>query len=160
MENGQNSSSYTQVAGLIIGAILVPAMIVALIAKFSMAPQAPAADTQADTRIKPMASVEVSKESGPHVDKSGEEVVKNVCSACHGTGAMGSPKIGDKAAWGPRIAQGYETLVKHATEGFKMMPARGGNSELSDVEVGGAVAYMANQGGAKFEAPKPADAKK
>jgi cytochrome c5 len=63
---------------------------------------------------------------------------------------MGSPKIGDKSAWEPRIAQGYETLIKHAIEGIRMMPARGGNPDLTDGEVASAVAYMANQAGAKF----------
>jgi cytochrome c5 len=67
---------------------------------------------------------------------------------------LGSPKIGDKSAWGPRIAQGYETLVKHAIVGIRSMPARGGNAELTDAEVAGAVAYMANQSGASFKAPK------
>jgi cytochrome c5 len=69
-------------------------------------------------------------------------------------GALGSPKIGDKSAWGPRIAQGYETLVKHAIAGIRSMPARGGNAELTDGEVAAAVAYMANQSGASFKASK------
>jgi cytochrome c5 len=66
-------------------------------------------------------------------------------------GALGSPKIGDKGAWGPRISQGYETLVKHAIAGLRAMPARGGNAELTDVEVARAVAFMANQSGASFQ---------
>lgn len=106
---------------------------------------------KAEENLKPVAEVSVSEAaSGPHADKSGEEVVKAVCSACHAVGALGSPKIGDKSAWGPRISQGYETLVKHAIAGIRAMPARGGNPELTDVEVGRAVAYMANQSGASF----------
>jgi cytochrome c5 len=81
-------------------------------------------------------------------------VVMAVCSACHAAGALGSPKIGDKAAWGPRIAQGYETLIKHAIEGIRSMPARGGNPDLTDNEVANAVAYMANQAGANFKSPE------
>ncbi len=80
-------------------------------------------------------------------------MVKAVCAMCHATGLMGSPKIGDKAGWEPRIKQGYETLVKHAVEGIRSMPARGGNPGLSDDEVARAVAYMANQSGADFKAP-------
>jgi cytochrome c5 len=68
-------------------------------------------------------------------------------------GALGSPKIGDKASWAPRISQGYETLVKHAIQGIRSMPARGGNPALTDTEVANAVAYMANQSGANFKAP-------
>ncbi len=107
--------------------------------------------------VKPVAEVEVAKEEAAHVEKSGEEVVKAVCSMCHAAGLMQAPKIGDSGQWGPRIAQGYETLVKHAVEGIRSMPARGGNAELTDNEVAGAVAYMANQAGAKFD---PATLKK
>jgi cytochrome c5 len=83
-----------------------------------------------------------------------EQIVNTSCAACHGTGALNSPKIGDKGAWGPRIAKGYETLVKHAIDGFNMMPARGGNPALSDAEIAHAVAFMANKAGASFTPPK------
>lgn len=82
--------------------------------------------------------------------KSGQEVYKAVCSMCHGTGLMNAPKFADKEQWGPRIAQGHETLVNHALKGFRLMPAKGGNSRLSDDEVEGAVKYMANEAGAEF----------
>ena len=141
----------------IFGGVVVPLFVVYTLTKSPEMPQSAATDVEA--RIKPLAVVELSKDTGPHVNKSGEVVVKEVCSACHAVGAMGSPKIGDKSAWAPRLAQGYETLVKHASEGIKMMPARGGNSDLSDYEVADAVAYMANQAGAKFTAPKPAETK-
>ena len=64
---------------------------------------------------------------------------------------MNAPKIGDKAQWEPRIAQGYETLVSHAVNGIRTMPAKGGNPDLSDAEIAAAVAEMANQAGAKFD---------
>ena len=111
-----------------------------------------AAEQKVVEMIKPVATVEVAEAAGAHVEKSGEEIVKGVCIACHGVGALGAPKIGNAGDWGPRIAQGYETLVKHAIEGIRSMPARGGNAELSDHEVADAVAYMANQAGAKFDA--------
>jgi len=61
----------------------------------------------------------------------------------------GAPKPGDKADWGPRIAQGEETLYKHALEGYTgakgMMPARGGGAALKDEEVKAAVDYMVAQ---------------
>ena len=119
-----------------------------------IATEPPAAAVEA--RIEPVGEVEVvAVESGPHVDKSGEEVVGSVCAACHASGAMGAPKIGDKAGWAPRIAQGYETLIKHAIEGIRMMPARGGNATLTDGEIANAVAHMANESGAKFTPPAP-----
>lgn len=116
---------------------------------------------QIDENIKPVATVEVAEAGAAGAtEKSGEEVVKAVCAMCHAAGLMNSPKIGDKGQWQPRIAQGYETLVKHAIEGIRSMPARGGNPALSDNEVANAVAYMANQSGANFKetAPKAVEA--
>ncbi len=111
---------------------------------------------QLDENIKPVAVVELTDvTSGTPVVKSGAEVVKAVCSMCHAAGLMGSPKIGDHSQWAPRIAQGYETLIKHAIEGIRSMPARGGNPALTDEEVASAVAEMANASGAKFVAPTP-----
>ena len=62
--------------------------------------------------------------------------------------------MGDAGAWGPRIKQGYDTLVQHAVQGIRLMPAKGGNPDLDDVEVARAVVYMANQSGAKFKEPE------
>jgi cytochrome c5 len=78
----------------------------------------------------------------------GELIYKNVCAACHDTGAGGAPKA-DKAAWAPRIAQGLETLVKHAVEGFQgnagIMPAKGGRADLTDEQVKVTVEYMVDK---------------
>lgn len=119
-----------------------------------------AALAKIEENIKPVADVEVaSADAGAKTEKSGEEVVKAVCSMCHAAGLMNAPKIGDKGQWQPRIAQGYETLVKHALEGIRTMPARGGNPALTDGEVASAVAHMANASGANFtvSAPKAAE---
>ncbi len=111
-------------------------------------------DASVTARIKPVAEVVIAAApAAAGAALSGEQIVTQGCSACHGTGALGSPKIGDAAAWAPRIAQGYETLVKHAIEGIRSMPARGGNAALSDAEVADAVAYMTNKAGANFKAP-------
>ena len=76
----------------------------------------------------------------------GKQIFSGTCFACHGTGAAGAPKAGDKAAWGPRIAKGKATLYQHALHGFTgkkgMMPAKGGNTGLSDADVKSAVDYM------------------
>jgi len=113
-----------------------------------------AAVSKVEENIKPVAVVEVAAAgNGAATEKSGEEVVKAVCSMCHAAGLMNAPKIGDKAQWQPRIAQGYETLVKHALDGIRSMPARGGNPALTDGEIANAVAHMANASGANFTAP-------
>lgn len=85
--------------------------------------------------------------------KTGEEVFKVQCTACHTTGAAGAPKFGDAAAWGPRISTGLDALLNSALKGKNAMAAQGGG-DFEDVEVARAVVYMANAGGAKFEAPK------
>ncbi len=153
------ASTFVQLMLVIPGAILALTLIIALIAKSASPASTPApapviADTSAAVleNIKPVATVVVAAaDAGPHVDKTGEEVVKAVCSMCHAAGLMNAPKIGDKEAWKPRIAQGQATLISHATNGIRSMPAKGGNSSLSDNEVSNAVVYMANAGGATFK---------
>jgi cytochrome c5 len=79
----------------------------------------------------------------------GKKIFGSVCALCHAAGVAGAPKPGDKADWGPRIAQGTDLLYKHAIEGFTgakgMMPARGGSATLKDDEVKAAVDYMVAQ---------------
>jgi len=75
------------------------------------------------------------------IPASGEAAFTKVCSSCHSAGINGAPKIGDHAAWGPRIAQGKETLYKHALEGKGNMPARGGTT-WPDATIRSAVDYM------------------
>ena len=77
---------------------------------------------------------------------SGTEVFEQACSVCHAQGIGGAPKAGDAAAWGPRIAQGEETLYKHAIEGYQgkagVMPPKGGRADISDELVRAAVDHM------------------
>jgi cytochrome c5 len=77
----------------------------------------------------------------------GEQVYNTACMACHAAGVAGAPKVGDAGAWKARIAQGADTLHKHAIEGFQgaagFMPAKGGQTALSDAEVIAAVDFMA-----------------
>ena len=79
----------------------------------------------------------------------GKEIFGQLCHTCHETGAGGAPKISDKAAWASRVAQGVETLDKHAIEGFTgksgMMPAKGGNPALTDEQVRATVTWMIDQ---------------
>jgi cytochrome c5 len=79
---------------------------------------------------------------------SGADVVAKVCAACHGTGVLNAPKVGDKAEWGKRKAAGMAALLKNSIEGKNQMPARGGDPSLSDDEVKAAVEHMLKQSGA------------
>lgn len=107
--------------------------------------EAPAAPAAAPTA--PAATPAATPAPAAAVDNSvGKSVYNKVCALCHSAGVAGAPKPGDKADWGPRIAQGPEVLNKHAIEGFTgakgQMPARGGGNNLSDDEVKAAVSYM------------------
>lgn len=80
---------------------------------------------------------------------SGPQVYNSACIACHGAGVGGAPIVGDVEIWQPRVAQGMETLTKHAIEGYSgsagYMPAKGGRMDLSDEEVAAAVEYMVSE---------------
>jgi cytochrome c5 len=91
--------------------------------------------------------------AAPKAPKSGEEVFKSTCAACHQTGAAGAPKVGDNAAWAKLLKEGLATLTKTAITGVKAMPPRGGNPELSDLEVARAIVHMGNLSGGKLKEP-------
>lgn len=148
-------------AGLIapvIAIILVVQLVMGIQASHTNTATANSPDAALLERIKPVGEVTVVDANAPKVEKSGEEIFNAVCTACHTPGALGAPKYGNKGDWAGRIAQGYQTLIKHAIEGIRQMPPRGGDAELSDVEMARAVAYMANAAGAKFTPPEPAKA--
>jgi cytochrome c5 len=86
-------------------------------------------------------------------ERSGKQVVEQVCGSCHVKGVKGAPKIGDKKAWGKRAEQGLSSLTEHALKGIREMPAHGGSANLTDLEIGRAVAYMVNQSGGKWVEP-------
>jgi cytochrome c5 len=143
----------------IVFAFLVPIVAIVLLVSFVTSEKRPAAGSDALSarptaeRIKPVGTVEVKDVSDPSSMKSGEQVYSVVCVACHGSGNLGAPKLGDTAAWGPRLSQGFDTLVQHALKGKGAMPPQGGG-DYADVEVARAVAFMANKAGGKFEEPK------
>lgn len=116
---------------------------------------------QISARTAPMGEVRVDGEAMPEEmavagtdnssvasaePKSGKAVYESVCIACHSGAMQGVPALGDASAWAPRIDKGKDTLYKHAINGFQgdagMMPAKGGNSALSDAEVKAAVDYI------------------
>jgi cytochrome c5 len=104
-------------------------------------------------RMQPVGVVVVGEAGTAKGLQSGEAVYAAACGACHATGVAGAPRTGDAAAWSARIKQGFDVLVKHAVEGFKAMPPKGGNPNLDPIEVARAVTFMANQSGAKFKEP-------
>jgi cytochrome c5 len=148
-----------QLITVVILAFVVPVLVIILLANFVVGSKTGGAGSDAMTpeaiadRLKPVGMVALQQAGGARTLQSGEAVYTAACAACHATGAAGSPKIGDAGAWAPRLKQGFETLVKHAIEGFKAMPARGGNPDLDPIEVARAVAFIGNQSGAKFSEP-------
>lgn len=109
---------------------------------------------EVNARIQPVAKVELAAaDAAAPGARTGEQIVQSACFACHGTGAAGAPKIGDKAGWGSRIGKGLDGLLKSAIAGKNAMPPRGG-SDATDDELARAIAFMANQSGASFKAPK------
>ncbi len=114
-------------------------------------------DSMVLSRIQPVGNVVLAEASGPKGALTGEQVYGQVCKTCHEAGLAGAPKFGDKAAWTARIAQGETTLGQHAIAGYQgksgVMPAKGGNANLTDDEVRRAVAFMANKAGASWKEP-------
>jgi cytochrome c5 len=165
MSDAHNEQSFIrtpkQLIGVVAGFFLVIVIGIILLVSFvtndrlegagtnSLGPEAVA------QRLRPVAEegFTLRDANAPKVLQAGNAVYTAVCAACHASGAAGAPKIGVASDWGPRLAQGYDTLVKHAIEGIRAMPAKGGNPDLDNVEVERAVVYMANQGGAKFKEP-------
>ena len=99
---------------------------------------------QVVAKVASTAKKVVAAAAGPDLTK-GKKVYDSACFVCHMSGAAGSPKLGDKGAWGPRIAAGMDSLYNNALKGKGGMPPKGGRMELSDDDVKAAVAYMVEQ---------------
>ena len=117
-----------------------------------MTPEAVAA------RIQPVARVEFGAPPAAPGARSGEDIVKTTCGACHQSGVAKAPKLGDKNDWAPLVKQPLNTLVQSVVKGKGAMPPKGGDGSLSEAEIARAVAFMANQAGGSFK-PPAADAK-
>ncbi|QWD84628.1 cytochrome c5 family protein [Polynucleobacter asymbioticus] len=83
----------------------------------------------------------------------GENAYKQVCAACHASGVLNAPKLGNKTQWAPLIAEGQVTLTAHAYVGVRGMPAKGGNPNMTIETFSDAVAYMANKAGGNWKTP-------
>lgn len=110
-----------------------------------------ARDQAVSERIRKVGSVDIRDANRPL--KAGEEVYKAQCLACHGAGVAGAPKLGDAAAWGPRIKTGLDALLNSALKGKGAMAPQGGG-DFEDTEIARAVVYMANSAGGKFAEPQ------
>ena len=119
----------------------------------TVAGQAPATPVPADAQPAEAASpaaveaapaaVEAAAPAAPAA-VDGKAIYTTACFACHGTGAAGAPKLGDKAAWGPRIATGKDALMHSALNGKGAMPPKGGQMQLGEAEISAAIDYMVN----------------
>lgn len=131
--------------------------VIIVIANSISAPEAadPQSLARIEERIKPVGQVitdpakllEVAAAAPARAPMTGEQIVAKVCSACHGTGVLNAPKIGDKAAWSKLKAAGMAAMLSNAIKGKNQMPARGGDPSLSDAEVKAAVELMLKQTG-------------
>ena len=158
-QQGSSKTSPIMILAAAVGVFAAPVIAIVLIVQLVLSIQAGhvdkddprMADAAVTARIKSFGEVKAIDPSAPRVEKTGEAVYTEVCSSCHGSGALGAPKLGNKGDWGKRNAQGFDTLVKNATNGIRAMPPRGGNPDLSDIEMSRVVAHMANAGGASFK---------
>jgi len=141
-------------------AFVIPIAVIVLLTMYVTSDHRPAAGSDGlskeavAARIQPVGTVQVKDASDLSTLKSGEQVFAAQCTTCHTAGLVGAPKFGDEAAWAPRIKTGYDALLHSALAGKGQMGAQGGG-DFTDLEIGRAVVYMANKGGAKFDEPKP-----
>jgi cytochrome c5 len=154
-----------QLVVVVLLSFLVPIIVLLLIINLVL--NRPSADPAAMTpeavsaRIQPVGRVEFGAAGGAAPGaRSGEDIVKAACAACHVAGIANAPRIGDQAVWAKLAAEGLPTLVRDAAKGKGAMPPRGGVSDLTDAELARAIVSMANQSGAKLKEPAAPAAKK
>ena len=157
--SGNQDKAFVSTFGTVLGILVAFTFAIITIALFLTSGQKP--DTEAaaklvQERIAPIGTVITdpaalmkAAAAAPHAPMSGDQIVAQVCSACHGTGVLGAPKIGDKAAWSAREkeAGGVDGLLAVASKGKGSMPPRGGSPDLSDVELKSAIEQMLKQTG-------------
>jgi cytochrome c5 len=149
-----------QLVIVLVLAFVVPIVIIVLLAKFATSGRIYDKDSPAMSpqevakRIRPVAEVALGAAGpGGKILKTGEEVYRSVCMACHATGISKAPKFGDRRDWARYLREGQKKLMQVALKGKGAMPPRGGASDLTEIEVERAVVYMANAAGGKFKEP-------
>ncbi len=152
-----------QLVWAVVASLVIPIVAIIVLVNSVVSQKTPAAGSDALTaeavakRLQPVGRVEVKDATDTASFKSGEQVYAGQCAACHAGGVAGAPKLGDSAAWAPRVKTGYDALLISALKGKGAMGAQGGG-DYTDVEIGRAVVYLANQSGGKLEEPKVAAA--
>lgn len=148
-----------QLLWTVVASFVLPVIIIILLVNFVAFGSKPSAGSDGlgaeavAKRLQRVGSVEVKDVTDAASMKTGQQVFEAQCTACHTSGAAGAPKVGDAAAWAPRIKTGYDTLLNSVLKGKGNMGAQGGG-DFSDFEIARAVVYLSNQGGAKFDEPK------
>ena len=139
----QNSSKSMMWATIGVAVVLIAIIYPLTNRTFNSAADSAKGNDESDVRIQPVAKFELAKAEAPAASgpRDGATIYNSVCGACHNTGAAGAPKIDDKAAWAPRLAQGKDGLIKSVTNGKGAMPPKGG-ATLSDNEIKGVVDYV------------------
>ena len=169
--SSKQGTEFTTTVSALIGVALLIAVVFALTAGRFAADGAQGTPEQIDARTKPIGTVTLAGASAeapaaataaapaaPAAEAGGEgpgaAIYNKACFACHATGAAGAPKLGDKAAWEPRVAQGMDALLQTAINGKGAMPPRGTCATCSDEDLTAAIRYMLAQAG--FETAEPA----
>ena len=148
-----------QLVVVLVASFVLPVIIIIMLINFVAWDSKPAAGSDGLSaeavarRIQPVGVSGYKDVTDVKSMKTGEQVFQAQCTACHTSGAVGAPKIGDEAAWGPRVKTGYDALLNSALKGKGNMPPQGGG-DFSEFEIGRAVVFMANKGGAKLDEPK------
>lgn len=160
MDNKKLKSATTPwfniVAGIII-TILFVFLLIKFFTSFSFIYYEESSDSATNARISPIGLINLG--SGiPIGQRSGEEVFNKVCFQCHASDSvtLGSPKITNEKQWAPRIAKGKKSLLQSAINGLNNMPARGGDTTLTNEELERAIVYMTGKSGGHFELSKEA----
>lgn len=155
-----------QLIAAVVASFVVPVLIIILLTQFVNWGSKPAAGGSSlgaeavAQRIAPVGRIEIKDVNDAGSMKTGEQVYQTQCVACHGSGAAGAPKLGDAAAWAPRLKAGMDGLMTSVMKGKGNMGPQGGG-DFSDFEIARAVVYVANQSGGQMAEPalpKPAAA--
>ena len=142
MADEKNSSRTIMLATIVVAVVL--SVLIWPLSMIGKGDTTQMSSDDAELRILPVARVEI-KNEGEKVAgqvRDGETIYNTVCTACHSAGLAGAPKTGDKAAWAPRMAAGFDAMLKNASNGKGAMPAKGGAADLTDAELKAAVEYL------------------
>lgn len=154
-EEQMNDSKFGRLFIIMIIAMTVLTIILAILASFAASDVNAKLDERSDrentqstaNRIAPVgkfSATTVAAAPAAAIELTVEDMYVS-CAACHATGAAGAPVTGTAADWSDRINKGIDTLYSHAINGINAMPARGGNSTLTDDNVKAIVDYMIEQ---------------